>query len=241
MGVVGTVVNAAAIVVGGMAGMGIRKDLSPRHQLLLKTVLGVLAIYTGFRMVWMSLGGVWWRVALQIGVALLALVLGNLIGKGLGLQKQSNKLGQYARERFSRARATGKSDAGDGFVTCAILFCVGPLAILGSLQEGLRNEPQTLLIKAVMDGLAALAFVRVFGPGVMLSALPVLAYQGAITLGARALRPMLAHPAMLEGVGAVGGLLVASTALLILDVRKVPLADYLPSVLLAPLLWRLVM
>ncbi len=234
----GTLVNVAAIVAGGAVGLGIRKELSPRHQLFLKTLLGVLAIYTGFRMVWNSVGGSAWRVLLQLGVALVALVLGNLVGKALGLQRQSNKLGQYARDRFNQARTRGRHDAGDGFVTCAILFCVGPMGVLGALQEGLQNDPRILLIKAVMDGLAALAFVRVFGPGVMLSALPVLAFQGTITLGARTLRPMLDHPATWDGVSAVGGLLVVSTSLIILDVKKVPLADYLPALLVGPLLWR---
>lgn len=229
----------AGIVLGAAAGLGIRKDLSPRHQFFLKTVLGVLAIYTGFRMVWGSIGGTGWRVLGQVGLALLSLVIGNLIGKALGLQKQSNKLGKYARDRFAQARTRGRSEPGDGFVTCAILFCVGPLAVLGALQEGLQNDPRILLIKAVMDGLAAFAFVRVFGAGVLLSALPVLAYQGTITLGARVLRPMLEQPAVWDGVSAVGGLLVATTSLVILDVRKVPLADYLPSLLVGPLLWRL--
>lgn len=235
---VGTLVNVAAIVVGAAVGLGIRKDLSPRHQLFLKTLLGVLAIYTGFRMTWHSVGGSVGRVLAQLGVALLALVLGNLIGKALGLQKQSNKLGKYARDRFSQARSRGRPEAGDGFVTASILFCVGPMAVLGALQEGLQNDPRILLIKAAMDGMAAFAFVRVFGPGVMLSALPVLAYQGTLTLGARALRPMLDHPATWDGVSAVGGLLVASTSLVILDVRKVPLADYLPALLVGPILWR---
>ena len=235
---VGTWVNVAAIVVGGLLGWGIRKDLAPRHQFFLKTALGVLAIYAGFRMVWESVGGTFWKVSGQCGLALLALVIGNLIGKALGLQKQSNKLGKYARDRFAKASDQGKPEAGDGFVTCAILFCVGPMSILGALQEGLRNDPKILLIKAVMDGMAAFAFVRVFGPGVLLSALPVLAYQGTLTLGARTLRPMLEQPAVWDGLTAVGGLLVASTSLVILEVKRVPLADYLPALVVGPVLWR---
>jgi len=237
--VIGTLVNVAAILAGGIAGMSLHREPSPRHQFFLKTVLGVLSIYTGFRMLWQSIGGTFGRVLLQLAIALGALVLGNLLGKALRLQKQSNRLGQYARERFSQARTQGKAQAGDGFVTCTILFCVGPMSILGALQEGLRQDPTILLIKAAMDGLAALAFVRVFGGGVLISALPVLAYQGTLTLAARALRPLLESPAMLDGICAVGGLLVASTSLVILDVRKVPLADYLPALIVGPILWRL--
>lgn len=233
---VGTWVNAGAIVVGSVVGLSVKRDLPPRQQFLLKTLLGVLTLYAGFRMVWMSIGGTFGRVVLQVLAALVALVLGNLLGRALGLQKRVNELGRYARERFAAAKGGRGPDFADGFVTCTILFCVGPLAILGALQDGLQNDPRALLIKAGMDGLAAVAFVRAFGPGVMLSALPVLAYQGTLTLLARVVRPMIEHPAMIDGIGATGGLLVAATALIILDVRKVRLADWLPSLLFAPFL-----
>lgn len=233
---VGTLVNAGAIVAGGLIGLSVKRDLAPRHQLLLKTLLGVLSLYAGFRMVWTSIGGTFGRVALQLLAALVALVLGNLLGRALGLQRRVNELGRYARERFTAAKSGKGPEAGDGFVTCTILFCVGPLAILGALQDGLQHDPRTLLIKAALDGLSAVAFVKVFGPGVIFSALPVLAYQGTLTLLAQVLRPMVENPAMLDGLGATGGFLVASTALLILDVHKVRLADWLPALVLGPLL-----
>lgn len=232
----GTFVNAGAVLVGGVMGLATRRQLPVRQQVFLRTLLGVLALFTGFRMVWMSVHGTLVTVCLQIAVALLALVLGNWMGKTLGLQRQSNHLGKYARDRFARAQSTGKRDPSEGFITCAILFCVGPLAILGSLQEGLQNDPRILLLKAGMDALAAFAFAKVFGGGVLLSALPVLAYQGTLTLAARWVRTWLEHPAIFDGFNSVGGLLVAMTSLIILDVRKVPLADYLPALVLGALL-----
>ncbi|MGE3309231.1 MAG: DUF554 family protein [Limisphaerales bacterium] len=237
---VGTWANVAGIVAGAVLGWGLRRELTSGQQLFLKRVLGALVVYLGFRMVWISVGGSVWRVLGQLGLALIALVIGNLIGKALGLQKQSNKLGKYSRDLYAQAHKRGRPERGDGFVSCAILFCVGPLGLLGALQEGLQNDPRVLLVKAVMDGMAAFALVRLLGMGVALAALPVLATQGTITLGARALRPMLDHPSLWNGVSAVGGLLVASTALIILDVRKVPLADYLPALVVGPILWRLV-
>jgi uncharacterized membrane protein YqgA involved in biofilm formation len=204
--------------------------------LFFKTLLGVLALYSGFRLTWLSIGGSLGRTLLQVGVALLALVLGNLIGRSLGIQRQVNELGRYARERMQRVKSVGRSDFSEGFVTCTILYCVGPLAILGALQDGLQRDPRTLFIKAAMDGLATLAFVRIFGAGSILSALPVLAYQGSITLLAQWVRPLMESPAMIDGIGATGGLMVAMTSLLILDVHKVRLADYLPALLLAPVL-----
>ncbi|MBL9139364.1 MAG: DUF554 domain-containing protein [Verrucomicrobiales bacterium] len=232
----GTVINVGAILLGGILGLSLRRDLSPKHQLFLKTLLGVLALYTGFRMVWISVHGSLFQVLLQIFVALVALVLGNLMGRGLGFQNQVNGLGRYARERLAKAKSGASQDFSEGFVTCSILFCVGPLAIVGSIQDGLHNDPRPLLVKAAMDGLATFAFVRIFGIGTLFSAFPVLAYQGTLSLLARYLKPVMAHPAMLDGFSTTGGFMVAATALLILDVRKVPLADYLPALILAPLL-----
>lgn len=228
--------NAGAIVAGGVAGLAVKRDLAPRHQLFFKTLLGVLALYSGFRMLWLSVGGTFGRTLLQVLVAVLTLVLGNLLGRFLGLQRRVNGLGRYARERLQKVKAAGRPDFSEGFITCSILFCVGPLAILGALQDGLQGDPRTLLIKALMDGLATLAFVRIFGGGAILAALPVLAYQGSITLMARWIRPWMEHPSMVDGLGATGGLLVAMTSLLILDVYKVRLADYLPALVLAPFL-----
>src|SRR5262249_31214939 len=121
-------------------------------------------------------------------------------------------------------------------ITCSLLFCVGPMAILGALQDGLDGKYQTLAVKALMDGLATMAFVTTFGWGAMLSVVPVVAYQGTITLGARLLAPFLERQALLDSVNATGGMLVFCIALVILEIKKVELADYLPSLLVAPLL-----
>ncbi len=233
--VVGTLVNVAAIVAGGVVGLSVKRELAPRHQLFIKTILGVLALYAGFRMVWMSMGGGVPRMILQGLLALAALVLGNLVGKSLGLQRRVNELGRGAREKFAAASASGRRNFGEGFVTCSILFCVGPMAILGALQDGLQGDPRTLMIKAMMDGLAMVAFVKVFGPGSILAALPVLAYQGTITLLSAWLGMATKNPGMVDGIGVTGGLLVAMTSLLILEVKKVRLADYLPALVFAPL------
>jgi hypothetical protein len=234
--VAGTAINVGAILLGGILGLSLRKDLSHRHQLFLKTLLGVLALYTGFRMVWTSIHGSLPGVFLQIAAALFALVLGNWIGRSLGLQKQVNALGRYAKERLAKAKSGPPHDFGEGFVTCSLLFCVGPLAIVGAIQDGLQNDSGPLLVKAAMDGLATFAFVRIFGIGAIFSAFPVLAYQGTLSLLARFLKPVMTHPAMIDGISSAGGLMVASTALIILEVRKVPLADYLPALILAPFL-----
>jgi uncharacterized membrane protein YqgA involved in biofilm formation len=110
------------------------------------------------------------------------------------------------------------------------------MASLGSIQDGLDGQWQTLGVKAVMDGLATMAFVGTFGWGAILSVVPVVAYQGTITLAAKLVAPHLQNQAMMDSINATGGLLVFCVALIILELKKVELADYLPSLIYAPLL-----
>jgi uncharacterized membrane protein YqgA involved in biofilm formation len=178
----------------------------------------------------------------QLGIGLLSLSLGSAAGRLLGLQKGVNRLGKWARNRFetatnSEAEAQGKwRQQSDGFVTCTLLFCVGPMAILGAIQDGLEGKWQTLGLKGVLDGLAAMGFVSSFGWGPILAAIPVLAYQGTITLAAGRLEPLLHRAEVKDSIGIAGGFVVACIAVVILEVRKVPLADYLPALIVAPLL-----
>ena len=110
------------------------------------------------------------------------------------------------------------------------------MAMLGSIQDGLTGNFRVLAIKSVMDGLAAMAFARTFGVGALFSAIPVLAYQGSLTLAAKGLEVYLQNGPILDSVNATGGLLITCMSLVILDVAKVPLADYMPSLAVAPLL-----
>ena len=238
---IGTLLNAGAILAGGVAGLIVAKDLSPATQSRIKIGLGVFCVYIGLSTTWSGLNGSFSQITQQIGVALLALVLGNLTGKLLGLQRRSNRFGQYAKDRFSKTKPGDQHRASDGFVTCSLLFCVGPMSVLGALQDGLTGSFRTLAVKSLMDGLATMAFAKSFGWGALLSAVPVLAYQGTLTLGAKALEPFLRDRALLDSVNATGGLLICCIALIILEVKKVRLADYLPSLVFAPMLtwwWR---
>ncbi|MEW6305424.1 MAG: DUF554 domain-containing protein [Verrucomicrobiota bacterium] len=232
----GTIINAAAILVGGIVGLSAKKHMSPQMQTLIKAGLGVFTVYAGLAMSWEAFGGGFKNVVKQAVVVMLSLILGNLIGKALRIQKGLNRLGQYANERFQSTKPGDANRFSDGFVTCSILFCVGPMALLGSIQDGLTGEYKTLAIKSVMDGLATMAFVGTFGWGVMLSIIPVVAYQGTITMGAALLRPYVHDTALIHSVNATGGLLVVCISLIILEVRKVELGDYLPSLAVAPLL-----
>jgi uncharacterized membrane protein YqgA involved in biofilm formation len=232
----GTIVNVAAIVAGGIISLAAGRQLSPRVQQRIKLILGVLTVWVGFKTFWGAIHGTFFQVIKQTAFVLLALILGNLIGKTLGLQKRINRLGEKAKESF-RDDSPGKPRRfGEGFVTCTILFCVGPMAILGSLEDGLTGRIQTLAVKSLMDGLATMAFVKTFGIGPIFAAIPVLAYQGTITLAAHSVQRLLENHLLLDSINATGGLLILCISVVILDIQKVPLADYLPSLAVAPVL-----
>jgi uncharacterized membrane protein YqgA involved in biofilm formation len=237
----GTVINAAGIVLGGLIGLLMRRQLTHATQVGLKGFLGVFVVFIGLKTTWTSLGGGFWLILKQLLIVILSLMLGRITGRLLHIQGGLNRLGRYAKERFVRGNADGNQRWSEGFITCTILFCVGPMAILGSIQDGLSGKWQTLGAKAVMDGLATMAFVGTFGWGAIMAVVPVVAYQGTITLAARFVAPWLRDPALMNSINATGGLLVFCIALVILELKKIELADYLPSLAFAPLitwLWR---
>jgi len=241
---IGTILNVAGILVGGLVGLTRRKPLSAASESYFKVLLGAFTVFYGLRLTWVSLSGSFFEILKQFVILILALSLGKLAGRCLHLQKMSNRLGQRARESISSARPDDPERFNNGFRTCAGLFCAAPLGILGSVQEGLSLSEYfyPLAIKGVMDGLATIGFVSLFGRGVLLSGLPVLAIQGTITLlVARVLEPILSLHNLVSSVNAVGGLLVFCVALVMLGLKRIELADYLPSLVVAPFLtlwWR---
>ena len=232
----GTLLNAAGILIGGIIGLTVTKQLSPAVQFAIKGLMGVATVFIGLRMTVLSLGPSFWLAGKQLIIVLLALMLGRMVGRLIGLQRLSNKLGQYAKEKISQSQGPAGRSLAEGFITCTLLFCVGPMAVLGALQDGLEGKWHALAIKALMDGFATMAFVTTFGWGVILAVIPVVAYQGTITLCAQWIAPFLRDHALIDAVTATGGLLIFCIALIILEIKKVELADYLPSLLFAPLL-----
>lgn len=230
----GTILNIAGILAGALFALISRKQPSPAHQAALKLLLGVFTVWVGLSMTWKGLNGTFGQIAGQFGILLLSLILGNLLGKLCRLQKGFNHLGQYARERLSGA--PGKASFGEGFLVSSLLFCANPLGIHGAVFDGLTGNFQVLLIKAVLDGLTALALVPTLGRGVLLSPLPVLAWQGTLSLLVRVAQPWLAQHGLIDSFNATGGLLVFTVSLIVLNVKKVELADYLPALIIAPLL-----
>ncbi|HLX70076.1 MAG TPA: DUF554 domain-containing protein [Verrucomicrobiae bacterium] len=234
----GTILNVAAVVAGGFAGLLVKKQLSASAQNYFKVVIGAFTVYFGLHLTWISFNGSIGRIVKQLAIVLLSLVLGNILGKLLRLQKASNRIGQLARERMERATPDNPQRFADSFIVCTLLFCAAPLGILGAIHNGLLPDYfYPLAVKAAMDGLAAMGFAGLFGWGVILSAVPLLVFQGTITLVcAHSLAPFLEAHNLSDSVNATGGLVIFCVSLLIFEVRKVHVADYLPSLFFAPLL-----
>src|SRR3954470_3653445 len=239
----GTFVNAAGILLGGLIGLARKRALPASSEAFFKVVVGAFITIYGLRLTWLSISGSFYQVLKQLVIAVLALMLGRVLGKILHLQALSNRIGRAAREAMVAAKPDDPNRVSVGFKTCAALFCAAPLGILGALQEGLvPGHFYPLAVKAVIDGLGTRGFVPLFGWGVIVSALPVIAFQGSITvLSAHFLAPYLTAHNLLDSVNAVGGLLVFCVALVVLEIKKIELADYLPSLAVAPLItsiWR---
>lgn len=234
---IGSAINAAAVVLGGLLGLLIRNDLPARRQHQLRTGIGLAVIIAGFHQVWTGVrpSGVGAAFGLM-GIALLATTIGRPLGRLLRVQAGMNRLGRWAGQMFTRAQEGGRVPFHDGFTACAILFCVGPLSVLGPVQEGLNGDFFVLLVKGAMDGLAAFAFARAFRMAVVLAGLPVLAFQGTVTLLTMWLLQWLPDERMVQSINVTAGLLVVCATLIVFEIRKVEIGDFLPSLLVAPAL-----
>ena len=237
----GTFIDVAGILIGGLAAWAWRRPLAPARQLFLKVVLGVFTVWIGLKVTVTSLNGQFWQVSKQVLLLLLALMVGRLLGRLLHLQKSLNHLGRLAKDKLAQIPTSAAQRRNDGFLAATILFCGAPLAIPGAIQDGLTLNFQPLLLKAVLDALLTMALVPTFGWTVLLAAVPMAALQLSVGCGAQWLEPLLRTHGLIDSVGGVCGILIFCVALLVFEIRKVEWADYLPALILAPLLtwlWR---
>jgi uncharacterized membrane protein YqgA involved in biofilm formation len=229
-----TLINVAGVAIGSLIGLAFGQSISPARQQQLKAIIGALMVFAGLKLVWLSMNGAPLAVARQVFIMLLAMTLGKLLGRALHLQKLSNRAGQFANAQFKAVGEGRRLDWNSAFLTGVAAFCGGALPVLGAVQAGLSDYWPTLAIKTAVDALAAMAFAQVLGWGVGLSALAVFAYQGTFTLLAVKLEPWLAAHSLTDSINAVGGMLVFCVAMVIFELKKIELADYLPALLVAP-------
>ena len=228
----GTVVNVAAVILGSGLGLLLRTRLPERVMAVVMQAIGLTVVFIGIEAAWDLT-----RVDGPPGVivALLGLAAGGALGETLGIEAGLERIGEGLRKRFR-----GQGRFTEGFVSASLLFCVGPLTLLGSIQNGLVGDAGFLLLKSALDGLAAIALTTTFGIGVMASALIVAVYQGSLSLGAGLLSGWLPDPATdprVLLVNGVGGLMILGIGLTLLNVVKVRVASMLPALLLVVPLW----
>ncbi len=220
----GTLLNAATVLVGGILGTILGDRLPERIREQVVRGVGLFTLALGM------------KFALDTGNLLYLLgsiVLGGILGSLAGIDRRLNALGDALQRRFAAPGST--STVSEAFVTAAIVFCVGPLTFLGSIQNGLTGDAGLLTIKSVLDGFTAIALAATLGWGVLLTIAVILVYQGGLALGASVLAGLLSDPQLRE-MNAVGGLLILGVGLKLLGIRDVKVADFLPAILVAPLL-----
>lgn len=214
----GTTVNAAAILVGSSLGLKAGHLVSERVRGTVMAGLGLAVLLIGAQLALKSR-----EPMIVIG----SLIGGGVIGELLAIEARLEALGLALERRFK-----GSGRAAEGFVTASLLYCVGAMAIMGALQDGLGQRPDILYAKSALDGIASVALASTLGVGVLFSALPLFLYQGGITLSAGLAREVLT-PAVVQEMNAVGGLLIVAISLDLLGLKRLPVGNLLPSVFLA--------
>jgi uncharacterized protein len=237
---IGTLINTGAIVLGAIVGLTTKLDIAVGRQQQIKVLLGVATAFFGLKLLWTGLATrTVGHFFYQFLIVLLAMVLGSILGKLCRIQALMNRVGQSAKERLERVAGGGAKIPGDGFMTASLLFCAAPLGIVGALEDGLSRNIAPLAIKAVMDGLAALSFTRMFGWPVLLSAVPLGTLLFALTILGAALESPLGSHGLLGVVHATAGLVLTYVALVIFEVKRVEIGNYLPALIVAPVLMKL--
>ncbi len=225
---IATIVNAIAVIIGTVAGRLSGKTIGERFRHTVFSGIGVVSLLIGISM------------ALETQRTLylvLSLVLGGLLGAALGVENRIYAFGEWLKRRFYRPSApTENVDPGnshtfaEGFLVASVLFCVGALTIIGAFKAGVEKEYGLLFTKSVMDGFMAMLLTAAYGVGVGFSAIPILLYQGGLTLLGGVLAPYVS-PLMLSEISGVGGAMVVMIGINLLELRTIKTGDFLPGIL----------
>ena len=210
--------NAGAIVAGGAIGLFLRGGVPVRYSTTVMQAISLAVVLIGLSNALMTE---------QILLLIICLALGSVLGEWLRIEDRLEVAGNWFQSRF----AAGGAGFSRGFVTASLLFCVGALAIVGSLESGLAGDHRTLFAKSLLDGIASIVFASTMGVGVLFSSVSVLVYQGAITLSA-SLASRFLTPEVINEMSAVGGLLIAAIGFNMLEVKRIRVGNMLPAIFL---------
>jgi hypothetical protein len=217
--VFGTLANALAIIVGSLLGIAIHKRLPRRLTKITFQAFGLFCLFLGTQMAFRSQ---------SILILIFSIVLGAVTGELVNIDGGIRGLSGYIKTRMK----TSGDRFTEGFVTAVLLYCVGSIAVLGALEEGLGGFPNLLLTKSLMDGVSAIPLAASFGPGVLFSAVPLFLYQGSLTLLASQLTTVLTETVINE-ITAAGGLMILGIGLNILEIQQIKVINMLPGLVFA--------
>lgn len=218
----GTIVNVIAVIAGSLLGLFLKGKFPERLKEIIMQGLGLATCLIGIQMALESK---------NILIVIFSLVIGGICGELIDIEKRLNEIGNFLQRRLAR-----EDDLFiQGFVQASLVFCVGAMAIMGSIQDGINNDPTILYNKSILDGFASIAFAATTGIGVLFSTIPVLLYQGGISLLAGVVAKYLTE-AMIVEMTATGGLLILAIGLNLLKIGKVKVGNLLPALIFAILL-----
>lgn len=223
----GTIVNVLAISIGGFLGIILKKGIPEGYKKTIMQGLGLSVFVVG-------LSGTFKSENILIMITCVA--VGSILGEAMAIEKKLEAMGNWLEKRFNNG---GQGTIAKGFVTASLIYCVGAMAIVGSLESGLTGNHETLFAKSLIDGISAIIFSSTMGIGVVFSSIAVLIYQGLITLSASLMKPFLVEGVINE-MTAIGGLLIMGISLNILEIKKINVGNMLPAVFL-PILYPLLM
>jgi len=233
--VIGTLINVATVLLGGSTGTMVGHRLPAKMQETMMHGLGLVTFLVGLDMALKTN---------NILIVMGSVLLGGIIGEWWQIERRLNDFGRWLEARIDPVQddvADPPPSVGRAFVTASLVFCVGPMSILGSIQDGMTGDFRLLAIKSLLDGIAAMAFSATMGWGVMLAAITILLYQGGLSLlaglaGAGFAASLTPDRPEIVEMTATGGVLIMGIALLLLDLKKMRVANFLPAVALAPLI-----
>ncbi len=234
----GTIVNCGTIALGATLGLLLKGGLPARFEKIILSALSLCAFFIGLggalsQILVIDSSGISTQYTLLI---VLCMALGAIIGEALDIERRLEGLGEWFKRRLPSGGANSSSFV-EAFVTASLLFCVGAMSIVGSLEDGLNGNPSVLFAKSVMDGVAAVVFAASLGAGVYLSILTVLLYQGGITLLAGLIRPYLSD-LLISQMSCIGSILIFAIGFNLLDSKKIKVGNLLPAMFLPILfLW----
>lgn len=222
----GTIVNALAIILGALGGVCLKNGIKEQYKKTIMDGIGLSVLIIGI------MGGV---KSNNIILVICSIVIGTMIGEFVGIEDKLDRLGKFLQSKLG-----GKdSNFSNAFVTASLIYCVGAMAIVGSLEAGIQHNYETLFAKAILDGISAIVFASTLGIGVAFSSIAVFLYQGSITLLSSILSAFLTNDIINE-MSAVGGILIMAIGINLLELKQIKIGNMLPAIFV-PILYQVVM